>query len=229
MEAIEPALNDDRIGEIIICDDTSKDIDTLEQILTTLNNPKIKLYKNETNMGCYHNKLETVSKCSNQWTLLLDSDNIISKEFIDRLYEIPEWNSHTIYAPSVAETFPIEPSDLLNYRAFTNTHITPDVYINNALTNLNFICLINNCNYFLPTQEYIRCMSQYIYNRVTIDSLDSNVLFTDWLYNNNSVYIVDNLKYKHRVHSNSNHALSHTCDEPTIRKMLVDKLLSMNK
>lgn len=225
-EALDPALNDERIGEIIICDDKSKDIDTLEQILTTLNNPKIKLYKNQTNLGCYHNKIETVSKCSNQWAILLDSDNIISKEFIDRLYEIPEWNTATIYAPSVAETFPIEPSDLLNYRAFTNTHITPDVYINHALTNLNFICLINNCNYFLPTQEYIKCMSQYTYERATIDSLDSNVLFTDWLYNNNTVYIVDNLKYKHRVHPNSNHALSHTCDEPTIRRMLVDKLLS---
>jgi hypothetical protein len=225
-EALEPALNDDRVGEIIICDDKSKDIEALEQIVATYNNPKIRLYKNETNLGCYHNKLETVSKCSNQWAILLDSDNIISKEFIDRLYEIPEWNINTIYAPSVAETFPIEPSELLNYKAFANTHITPEVYINNALTNLNFICLINNCNYFLPTQEYIKCMSQYTYERATIDSLDSNVLFTDWLYNNNTVYIVDNLKYKHRVHSNSNHALSHTCDEPTIRKTLVEKLLS---
>ena len=225
-EALEPALNDERIGEIIICDDKSKDIDTLEQILTTLNNPKIKLYKNQTNLGCYHNKLETVSKCSNEWAILLDSDNIISKEFIDRLYEIPEWNTATIYAPQLAETFPHEPSELLNFKAFANTHITPDVYINNALTNLNFICLINDCNYFLPTQEYIKCMSQYTYERSTIDSLDSNVLFTDWLYNNNTVYIVDNLKYKHRIHPNSNHALSHTCDEPTIRRMLVNKLLS---
>jgi hypothetical protein len=227
VDAIKPALLDDRISEIIICDDVSTDINTLEHIIKELGNPKIKLYKNQKNLGCYHNKLETISKCSNQWTMLLDSDNIISKEFIDRLYELPEWNTNTIYAPSHAETFPIEPSDLLNFAAFANQYITNEIYIKNALPNLNFICLINNCNYFLPTQEYINCMNKYTYERATIDSLDSNVLFTDWLYNNNTVFIVENLKYKHRLHPKSNYNLSHTCDEPTIRRMLVDKLLSL--
>jgi len=229
INAIKPALQDYRISEIIICDDVSTDINKLEHIIKELSNPKIKLYKNQKNLGCYHNKLETISKCSNQWTMLLDSDNIISKEFIDRLYELPEWNTNTIYAPSHAETFPIEPSDLLNFAGFANQHVTPEIYIKNALSNLNFICLINNCNYFLPTQEYINCMNKYTYERATIDSLDSTVLFTDWLYNNNTVFIVENLKYKHRIHPNSNHALSHTCDEPTIRRILVCKLFSLYK
>ena len=224
LEALTPALDDDRIQEIIICDDKSNDIDVLETILLNLNNPKIKLYKNECNLGCYHNKLETVSKCSCEWTILLDSDNIISKEFIDRLYDIPKWNKTVIYAPDHAQTFPHEPSELLNFYVYAKTHITPEFYIQNALTSLNFICLINDCNYFLPTNEYIKCMSQYTYDRATIDSLDSNVLFTDWLYNNNTVFVVDNLKYRHRLHPNSNQQLSHTCDEPIIRRMLVDKL-----
>ena len=37
---------------------------------------KIKLYQNTNNLGCYHNKLKSISYCSNDWAILLDSDNI---------------------------------------------------------------------------------------------------------------------------------------------------------
>jgi glycosyltransferase involved in cell wall biosynthesis len=225
LDALMPSLLDDRITEIIICDDDSSDIVEVERIIHSLNISKIKLYKNKANIGCYHNKLNAISKCSNQWAILLDSDNVISKEFIDKLYEVPEWYITTIYAPSYAYTFPQGPSELLNYTAYGNTFITPEIYINNVLTNTNFMCLINNCNYFLPVQEYINCMNSFSYNRWDIDSQDSAVLFTDWLYKNNTVFIVKDLIYKHRLHSNSNYMKNHTrCNENEIRKYLINKL-----
>jgi len=52
--------------------------------------------------------------------------------------------------------------------------------------------------------EYI----QQQYDRHVIASVDSAVLFTDWLMNNNKVYMVPELQYGHRLHPNSNFLLT---------------------
>jgi len=209
LEAINVSINDDRVSEIIICDDKSNDIDILENILSEVNNEKIKLYKNEVNLGCYHNKIETVSKCTNEWVILLDSDNVIKKDFIDILFSISEWDINTIYLPCWAITFPGKPSIFLDYRCYINQNISKDFYLNNFNDN-KFQCLINNCNYFLPSKNFMDCMNKYkdFHKREIIDVLDSAVLFTDWLQNNNKFIVVNNLTYQHRLHPNSNYHLS---------------------
>lgn len=225
METMSASLSDDRVSEIIICDDKSNDIEILENLIASLNNPKIKLYKNQINLGVYHNKIKTVTYCSNQWALLIDSDNIITKEFIDRIFEIETWCTNTIYAPSYAYTFPQGPSQLLNFESYAGTYITPEIYIQHAISNINFQCLINNCNYFIPTAEFIKSMPYNDYKRDTIDSMDGAVLFTDWLCNKNTVFIVKNMQYKHRLHPQSTYMRFYTrCNEKPIRNYLIDKL-----
>jgi glycosyltransferase involved in cell wall biosynthesis len=44
-------------------------------LIKKLNTNKIKVFRNKTNQGAFRNKYETVSKCSNEWIYLLDSDN----------------------------------------------------------------------------------------------------------------------------------------------------------
>jgi glycosyltransferase involved in cell wall biosynthesis len=202
-------VNDDRITEIIICDDNSNDIHQLEHLLASLNCKKVKLFKNEQNLGCYHNKLNTVSKCTNEWTVLLDSDNIIDTKYIDILFNIDEWNINTIYAPAWAYTFPGAVSANLNYSKFQNQIFNKYNYLNN-FSDIVFKCLINTCNYFLPVRAYSKVMHKYIYDRNIIDSLDSAVLFTDWLCDNNNIFVVNNLMYKHRLHPHSNYVVSNS-------------------
>lgn len=228
-EAISPALSDDRVTEIIICDDYSHDITRLIEILNNINNDKIKLFRNNKNKGCYHNKIETVSKCTNDWAILLDSDNIMSPLYIDTLFGISQWYTSVIYAPSVAETFPGDPSILLNYSSFSNKIITRETYKLEE-SNVNFRCLINNCNYFLPVKSYLRCMKpvEHLYDRSRMDSLDSATLFTDWLCNNNTVFVIKDLHYKHRLHDTSNYVLSKTqIYEDEIRQQLLNKILTI--
>ena len=222
-EAIQCSLNDYRVSEIIICDDNSQDIYQLKQILASIQSNKIKLYENDRNLGCYHNKIETISKCTNDWAILLDSDNVISTSFIDILYNIPQWDYMKIYAPSVAETFP-NLSSYLNYERFSNKTITKEIYFAEH-TNINFQCLINNCNYFLPVKQFLSCMKPQQYDRRYIDSLDSAVLFTEWLCANNTIFVVENLRYRHRLHPTSNYNMSNSRQyESSVRQMLLDKL-----
>ena len=103
MDALRVAITDNRVSEIIICDDDSKDILELTQLLIQINSNKIKMYKNGKNLGCYLNKIEVISKCTNEWAILLDSDNVIEKDYIDTLYNIQEWNANTIYHPCWAK------------------------------------------------------------------------------------------------------------------------------
>jgi len=89
--------------------------------------------------------------------------------------------------------------------------------------------LINTCNYFLPTKQYLDVMNKYNYVRETIDCFDSAVLFTDWLCNNNEVFVVDGLIYLHRCHANSNYVLTASkTDTKTVERNLVDKIKSFH-
>ena len=220
---------DERINEIIICDDKSKDIQQLEELIKNLNCEKIKLFKNENNLGCYHNKLNTVSKCTNEWVILLDSDNIINTKYIDTLFNIEKWNNNTIYAPMWAYTFPGNPGPNLNYSKFQNMTFDKNNYINN-FNDIVFKCLINNCNYFLPVNPYINVMQKFTYDRNIIDCLDSAILFTDWICNNNNILIVKDLIYKHRVHSNSNYVISKSHQYTRlVENNLISKINNLNK
>ena len=45
MDALLPIVTDDRVSEIIICDDKSNDIDTLKELLHKLAYPKYNCFK----------------------------------------------------------------------------------------------------------------------------------------------------------------------------------------
>lgn len=228
-KTLETLVNDDRISEIIITDDKSDDISMLKDILKKMNCNKIKLYYNKKNLGCYHNKITAVSKCSNDWCILLDSDNFIEKSYIDNLYKMKKWEKDTIYSPDRPITFPGNPSVNLDFRKYSNNFITKEIY----LTDFNIIkfqCLINNCNYFLPCKEYVKCMDEGFkkYNRDIIDCLDSAVLFTDWLTNNNKIKVVKNLSYYHRLHPNSNYVNGRSRRyETMVKKMLFSNIQNL--
>lgn len=214
-DLLQNIINDERITEIVICDDKSNnnELNKLKDIIFKHNSSKIKLYQNTKNLGCYHNKLNTLNKCTNEWACLIDSDNIIDKTYIDRLYSFEKWKTELIYAPMWAYTFGTKKEQFrspnLNYSQFKNEYIDRKKYIEYFTSgNMNFKCLINTCNYFLPVNEYLSIMKKYDYERMKIDCLDSMVLFADWIHHNNKVYIVDNLIYKHRLHTQSNFVLS---------------------
>ena len=205
-KTLEILIEDERINEIIITDDKSNDILKLITLIKQLNTNKIKLFKNEKNLGCYHNKIIAASKCSNDWCILLDSDNYIEKSYLDRIYDIEYWDKNTIYVPDRPITFPETPSMNMDYRKYSDKYINKELYLRD-FHDIKFQCLINTCNYFLPCKEYVNCMDENfnIYNRNIIDCLDSAVLFTDWLVKKNKIKVLKNLFYYHRLHSNSNY------------------------
>jgi glycosyltransferase involved in cell wall biosynthesis len=190
-------LNDERIKEIIISDDNSNDYEILEEKILKINNEKIKLYKNKKNLKCYTNKYLSVSRSSENWVILLDSDNIIKKDYLDVIYQ-NDWKKDTIYCPEKA---------LPNF-IYSNFLSLGEIDKKNAnhFNLFQYDTLLNTCNYFFNKEEYVK-----IWNLIEFDSdltlgVDTIFFNTNWIKFGNKLKVIKNLEYNHTVRNDGDYS-----------------------
>lgn len=193
MESFMDVYYDDRIEQITIVDDAS-DFRYYEQLAGLCSHlEKVNLRRNESNSDCYRNKYLSLVFTYKQRSILLDSDNKISKDYIDKLYSIPEWDSKTIYTPSFA-------SPHFDFRAYEGITVTKEnvaEYIDKPM----FEVMLNAANFFVDRNEYIR-----IWDRDTDPVTSDSIYFClKWLEAGNKIYVVPGLTYHHRVWEDSHY------------------------
>ena len=100
-EATELALKSDFVREIVVSDDCSTDEESnnLKNIVSELGSDKIKVYRNEKNLGGFRNKYTAVSYATSDWVYLLDSDNHPFVETYRVIRDIPDDNAAICYSP----------------------------------------------------------------------------------------------------------------------------------
>jgi hypothetical protein len=191
-------LDNELIDEIIICDENGNDYNKLKKNFS--NNPKIKLFKNETTLGPFLNKIKVCKYAKNEWIVLIDSDN-----FADKDYFITAYNY--IINNNISNTSIISPSfakPVFNYKQFQNNIITKK-NINNYKNNNLFLSLMNTGNYVL---------NKYLYDNINISnekninqSHSTDVIYVNTLffeqYPNFEFHIIQNLEYDHSMHDGS--------------------------
>jgi len=198
ISAFRNVLHDGRINEIIISDDCSdeKIFNELSDELKKMGSEKIKLYRNTINKWAFLNKYESVKKASNEWIILLDSDNIIGVDFLDNLPD--ERERDTLYLPCHA----VCESPNLNYSEFSDITIGIDYYKNLANSNEpKKQCLLNTGNYFFNRENYIKAVD----NEKSIrDPYGVDVFYFIYLWfkfgSSNKLKVVKGLKYHHTLH-----------------------------
>lgn len=192
-ESFISVYGDERVSEIVIIDDCS-DMVIFDKILAWSKKlPKIRLFRNLKNRDCYENKMTAVAFAKNDFCILLDSDNIIDTSYIDRIFEIKEWDRKIAYMPSFAEP-------LFNYKAYEGVTFTRENIAEYIGKDMVSTCL--NCmNYFVNCTEYTRVWQADI-DPHTADSILQNY---NWMAAGNGIYIVPDLKYHHRVHDGSHY------------------------
>jgi GT2 family glycosyltransferase len=183
-------LDDERVGEVIVCDD-SEDGSELLQKISELKSEKIIVIKNHTKLGCFRNKREVISHASNDWVIIADSDNIFKKDYLDKIYQYGWWNEKVVYAPDFAR-----PN--FNYQDFDNVIITRK-NVHKLIDKPSFDALLNTFNYFVNKNEYLRVWKA-AEDPHAIDSIYHN---TNWLEAGNMILVVPNLQYEHTVHNGS--------------------------
>lgn len=183
---------DGRVSEIVIVDDAS-DMEVYEDLKSMTDAlPKVKLYRNESNIDCYFNKHKALSYCTNDWAILLDSDNKIDSSYIDRIFEL-SWEDWIIYTPCFAQ--PV--FDFRAYEGLTISKHNVIQYVDKPL----FETMLNAANYFVNKNNYQLVWTDKI-DPVTSDSI---FIASKWLNMNGEIFVVPNLYYEHRMHEQSHY------------------------
>lgn len=195
-ESFAQVIDDDRISEIVIVDDYSEYLTYEEIVIKFEHNPKVKVFRNERNLDCYRNKREAVSRAMNEWVILLDSDNVITPDYLDALptYWLDAYASKTIFQPSFAmphfDFRRAEGKSII--KANVNAFLSDGPYFETMLNAMNFV---------VNRDEYLRVWDGLV-DPVTSDSLYFNY---KWLEAGNSIYVVPGMHYQHRVHDGSHY------------------------
>jgi hypothetical protein len=189
---LEKYLTNDLIDEIIICDENGNDYNKI--INAYQDSPKIKAYKNESILGPFLNKLKACNLASNEWIVLIDSDNFADKDYFQTAKEYI--NNTNISKNSILSPCHAKPN--FNYKTLQG-----NVY--NKTNMFNNECLANTGN--------------YIINKYIIDNLDISkelenikqsaacdvIFFNTLLFEQFDLqfHVVKGMEYNHVVHDGS--------------------------
>ena len=210
-ESVKPFLNDQRVSEIIISDDSSPLHIYSELCGFFQGMPKVKLNRNEKNLDCYFNKREAVSRATNDYVLILDSDNLFSVDFIDKLYG-QTWSPERILQPSFAKPH-------FDFRKF-NSLLANRKNVAKYAHDSTFTTMLNACNFFVNRDRYLEVWDGSV-DPVTSDSIYFNY---KWLEAGNSIYVTPGLEYEHTMSSDSHYKLNNKRTPAGFHNEIIRKL-----
>lgn len=194
--AIAGVYDDPRIGEIVICDDASTDGSYQKLQEWVKDFPKIKLYRNEKNLDCYANKAQALGYSTWPWAILFDSDNVLGVDYLDRLYDIPDWDVNRAYLPVFAKPH-------FDYRQFEGVVVTSK-NVRNYMDSPVFRCALNTANFFVCCDQYLRLWD----SKAAPHTADSIFMNYRMLSAGKSLFFVPGLHYEHLVHADSHYKLN---------------------
>lgn len=198
-QAIKPFLESEFVSEIIIHDDCSE-----TQIKSS--NSKIKVYRNDVNLGAFKNKYLAVLKSTNEWIYLLDGDNYFFENSLDVVKSISTQRGR-YYSPSQLHLVDDGLDSNLDGKIVKyDFGIIDSVKAKSLLTSGigEFEWFINTGNFFVNRDDYIDAMKDIFEDdSYPYFEADAIVFCYNWLKNGNTIEIVDDLWYNHRLRSNS--------------------------
>jgi len=177
---------------------------------------KIRIIRNEKNLGGFSNKYKVVKEAKNDWVYLLDSDNFLVETSISALYNVDEWDKTHCYCPSVPimerkdswrawddwnhRRFGYEPIDLKRIKELFAIDSKFHKEYNCGLGTNGFL---NTGNFFVNKNSYVSCLSDAIEQNVDPYAADVIAFSYYWLTSGNAFQILPELYYYHRIRDDS--------------------------
>lgn len=199
------------IDEIIVCDETGEDY---QRILEKYNkgdpNGPIQLYKNETTLGAFKNKLRvaTYAKPEN-FIALIDSDNLVDETYFEAAkYYIEnrqvKITDDVVLCPS--QTMTDFEYDYSTYIGKTIDYMFAREYGGHHC----FHMLLNTGNYIMTRRVYDNLVfdDEAVHNAGPFDVIYKHLLA---FYQNPRyrVFVIPNMKYAHAIHAESYYFKEH--------------------
>jgi hypothetical protein len=195
-ESLKVALEDERIDDIVIVDDCSIPGETEMLQNAIKDQPKIRYYRNDENIGELKTRIKGAEFAKNEWVIFLDGDNFLTKEYLDKLYMIPHWRQNVIYHPSFGNERHI------NYTQLEGEYLSKkniSKYINTQLYMISMF--LNTGNYFMSKHWYLDCA--YKVQETPKHEYGDIVFNNQWLQDMKYIYVVQGMKYVHTLRKNS--------------------------
>ena len=208
LEAIKYSLEDDFVSEIVVNDDASSEDEwkKLNDIVNDLDSDKIKLFRNENNLGGFRNKYNAVKNSTGEWIYLLDSDNHPYDTTLDIIQSIENPDSNICYSPQTLllhqEDTPT-PYDSKTYNFKYNLIGIDDAQDAIFKKTYLFDWFLNTGNFVVNREKYLERLLNG-YNNMKEPVYACSVAFSyHWMRNNGFYKIVPNMKYYHRTRKDS--------------------------
>ena len=207
LEAVEYALSDDFVEEIVVNDDCSTDDEwnKLNEIITNLDTDKIKLFRNEVNLGGFRNKYTAVQNSSCDWVYLLDSDNHPTEETLDIIKGIENPDSDVCYIPQTLLLYNKSDgyTNQVNYN-FKYEKIGIDEAQDALLKKTKYIdWFLNTGNFVFNREQYLERLKDGYENKDEPVYACSIAFSYHWMSKGGFYKVVPGMEYYHRLRSDS--------------------------
>jgi glycosyltransferase involved in cell wall biosynthesis len=178
---------------------------------------KIKIIRNQKNLGGFRNKFKAVKESKNEWVYLLDSDNFLVDGSISALYNVKEWDNKTCYCPSVPimerkegyrawddwnhRRFGYEPFDLRGVQNFFDleTELSSKVGVGLGVNGF-----LNTGNFFVNRNHYVDSLLKVVEDPTVEPHAADVIAFSYyWLTNQGKFQVLPDLYYYHRLRVDS--------------------------
>ena len=201
----------DVVDEIIVNDDASDKLYGGKNIHDALTEwckqyPKVKLYRNEKNVGAFHNKHLALEKATNDWCILLDSDNFLPRRYVEVL-KSTELKENTIYNPCTS---------IVNGNRW---EFTPRLWGKEDIKSVpREGHLFNGGNYLVPRKKYLEISKDWLGH---INYIEVAVFAYLWMKEGNYINVLKDLEYYH-ASSDDSFYKSHVKYHNAMKEYLVE-------
>jgi hypothetical protein len=213
-------INNNFINEIIITDENGNDIEQIKQHFdSSIDSSKLKLFKNDTRLGCLLNKHKACSLASNEWIAIIDSDNFADKHYFESA-------SSFLYNNNIPKNSILAPE-----RALPSYKFDVGLYKKNII-NHNLSLMLNTGNYIINKYLIDNVNFENDMDDIPYSNACDVVFFNIMLFEqfNLNFYVIKNMYYNHATHKNSIYLKEHKTEhyKKLIYKIRNERLFNLS-
>lgn len=231
-DCIKTALMSDFISEIVVHDDNSEWSEYLNmfELSAKINTDKIKIYRATHNEKAFINKYMAVSKCTNEWVYLFDSDNWFDDPILEVISKLDLSKKDTCYH---VKELHMTDGNIVKFDYENNSLDLPVAKenIKNSTNNIEWI--LNTGNFIVNKDTYLRSQADAVESLRNSDGRYKNPKGADvllfsycWYMHGNRYEPVDGFYHHHRIRPGNYFVEEMDYNMALVREYL-DKILTL--